>query len=830
MSTVSTLLLTFFVLCQLQARRLSGLTESSSGGKRDRNDILTHDLALKAILEKKAKAEKEISAWAFSGISTILQSSSTSVRAPPIVLNFSINRSPGEQSPTKTLSPPPKFYRPSSPTAGQSPKSLRLPTTSRLLSPIAKSSFDGPTFLPTNTLPSLVLSQPSLSGSLMGKILDKLDKANVLKKPSPTIFVGGFYYTINGIYNDKAYYVCKHHRSKKCKARYHWNMATDQGNTVGDPHICNLCHTYGNIIEIAEEMKTYIAENIYDHAGKPPRKAAIDIYNFFAEKYKGQTIGNPLTIAQTTSAVVRARCGEAQGDLKITMPPLSMVSSLDSRLYVQFDKKVNLQSHNENKYSRIIGLAHPANIHLAAHGPLPGFIDGTFYVCPAEFSQMLIIVMYSKAHDTYVPVWRILITGGTEIIYRSAFHEVKMVHLRYQAPLAFTTVTVDFEPALMNAVKAEFDKKDVEGCLFHFIQAILRHMLRVIKFDMNLAMKIQDKIKILTVIPPEEVWSKGLPFIFFIFQAEIDQDVYKWSLFGDYMRHTWMVYYSIDDWNVFRFIDQPRSSEFNCELTNKTNNPCEAENSQCGAEVTCEGGHPILPRLMGVLKNRDCQMVDRLKRIELEHEDKPGHPKPIYYKVPPEYASFVPPESLQIGAKTFYFLVEPEAKKQKAHHNHMLARARRNQEPDLAVPAVFVWPVPPVLMPVPAQGPIINGALPVPVPAPAAVPAPAPPSPGFVIPFMQYDPNDESSDDELHPPQQLFENGDGAPLADLTQVGPVQMKKLDQWIACDGCSKWRIVPAHIDITSLESGPWYCNMNTWDKKNTCRAKEEMFPVD
>ena len=113
MSTVSTLLLTFFVLCQLQARRLSGLTESSSGGKRDRNDILTHDLALKAILEKKAKAEKEISAWALSGISTILQSSSTSVRAPPIVLNFSINRSPGEQSPTKTLSPPPKFYRPS---------------------------------------------------------------------------------------------------------------------------------------------------------------------------------------------------------------------------------------------------------------------------------------------------------------------------------------------------------------------------------------------------------------------------------------------------------------------------------------------------------------------------------------------------------------------------------------------------------------------------------------------------------------------------------------------------------------------------------------------
>ena len=78
---------------------------------------------------------------------------------------------------------------------------------------------------------------------------------------------------------------------------------------------------------------------------------------------------------------------------------------------------------------------------------------------------------------------------------------------------------------------------------------------------------------------------------------------------------------------------------------------------------------------------------------------------------------------------------------------------------------------------------------------------------------------------------QPLENGDDVPLADQHQVGPVEMKKLDQWIASDKCAKWRKVPAHVDIASLESGPWYCKDNTWDKKNNCRAKEEsLFPVD
>jgi hypothetical protein len=158
---------------------------------------------------------------------------------------------------------------------------------------------------------------------------------------------------------------------------------------------------------------------------------------------------------------------------------------------------------------------------------------------------------------------------------------------------------------------------------------------------------------------------------------------------------------------------------------------------------------------------------------------------------------------------------------QKAHHNRTIARARRDQEPVNPVPEVFVWPLQPVVQQ-PVQ--VLHPAVPLPAPEEAGddILAAMPPSPGVEIPFIQFDPNDESFDDE-QPPQ----NEDNDLPDNQNQVGPVQMKKVDEWIACDKCGKWRKVPAHIDMKALESGPWFCNMNSWDNKNKCRAKEEKF---
>ena len=47
----------------------------------------------------------------------------------------------------------------------------------------------------------------------------------------------------------------------------------------------------------------------------------------------------------------------------------------------------------------------------------------------------------------------------------------------------------------------------------------------------------------------------------------------------------------------------------------------------------------------------------------------------------------------------------------------------------------------------------------------------------------------------------------------------------NNWVQCDQCKKWRIIPNHIKISSLPER-WYCNLNIYDaKRNSCDAPEQ-----
>eukprot|EP00934_Nitzschia_sp_Nitz4_P006102 Nitzschia sp. Nitz4//scaffold11_size288233//203439//207978//NITZ4_000799-RA/size288233-processed-gene-0.181-mRNA-1//1//CDS//3329534149//6092//frame0 len=46
-----------------------------------------------------------------------------------------------------------------------------------------------------------------------------------------------------------------------------------------------------------------------------------------------------------------------------------------------------------------------------------------------------------------------------------------------------------------------------------------------------------------------------------------------------------------------------------------------------------------------------------------------------------------------------------------------------------------------------------------------------------------------------------------------------------QWVQCDSCGKWRILPSDVKISSLPNN-WYCHLNTYDpKRNNCAAPEQ-----
>ena len=48
------------------------------------------------------------------------------------------------------------------------------------------------------------------------------------------------------------------------------------------------------------------------------------------------------------------------------------------------------------------------------------------------------------------------------------------------------------------------------------------------------------------------------------------------------------------------------------------------------------------------------------------------------------------------------------------------------------------------------------------------------------------------------------------------------------WVQCNDCDTWRIVPPSIDLNKLPNR-WHCEMNTWDpKRASCSAAEEVAP--
>jgi hypothetical protein len=82
-------------------------------------------------------------------------------------------------------------------------------------------------------------------------------------------------------------------------------------------------------------------------------------------------------------------------------------------------------------------------------------------------------MIYSKAHDKYVPIFYILLQSKLEMVYFQALHFVKT-----HSPDSFNpkTITCDFEQGLLKAIEDQFKEVPIVACLFHWKQALVRKL------------------------------------------------------------------------------------------------------------------------------------------------------------------------------------------------------------------------------------------------------------------------------------------------------------------------------------------------------------------
>lgn len=100
-------------------------------------------------------------------------------------------------------------------------------------------------------------------------------------------------------------------------------------------------------------------------------------------------------------------------------------------------------------------------------------LDGTFWVVPFLFSQLLTIHCF--VYGQMFPIFYILLNGKQASMYDTMFQMVFRIMAQHNtvfSNLAF--IVSDFESGLISSVRAQFPNQIHRGCFFHFAQAVYR--------------------------------------------------------------------------------------------------------------------------------------------------------------------------------------------------------------------------------------------------------------------------------------------------------------------------------------------------------------------
>ncbi|XP_067036373.1 uncharacterized protein [Acropora muricata] len=101
------------------------------------------------------------------------------------------------------------------------------------------------------------------------------------------------------------------------------------------------------------------------------------------------------------------------------------------------------------------------------------YVDGTFKLCRQPFSQLFAINAFVKSGDQakQVPLLFVVMSGRKKRDYRAVLQEVLSI---LPPPPAVRRITLDFERALWTVLRQLLPDVSLQGCLFHWTQALWR--------------------------------------------------------------------------------------------------------------------------------------------------------------------------------------------------------------------------------------------------------------------------------------------------------------------------------------------------------------------
>lgn len=149
----------------------------------------------------------------------------------------------------------------------------------------------------------------------------------------------------------------------------------------------------------------------------------------------------------------------------VILPPYDI--TLNNLQFLQFDS-------GQDDPDRLLIFYTEADLRNLAQSPTV-FGDGTFKTVPNMFGQMY--TLHGIVMGKVFPMIYCLCVRKNEDTYNRIFNELNAKAQQLGVLLQPTTIIFDFEKGAMNAAIAAFPQINVKGCLFHFTQAIWRHIV-----------------------------------------------------------------------------------------------------------------------------------------------------------------------------------------------------------------------------------------------------------------------------------------------------------------------------------------------------------------
>jgi transposase-like protein len=109
------------------------------------------------------------------------------------------------------------------------------------------------------------------------------------------------------------------------------------------------------------------------------------------------------------------------------------------------------------------------------------FLDGTFYICPINFTQVLNIAADINGRVTLL--FSIPMTSRKDELYIKVLEAV-MSHDNMKG-LTVKYAHADFESAISTAVNVVLPRARVAGCCFHYSQALIRKLRKPSNFTLK---------------------------------------------------------------------------------------------------------------------------------------------------------------------------------------------------------------------------------------------------------------------------------------------------------------------------------------------------------